>query len=150
EDRSTYGYIFLIDVMIRPLLMVMGFIFASLAIVALGTALNYIFKTAMENVQADSTTGLWSMIGILFVYARMCTGMVARVFALPARMPNYVISWIGNKHNDSILGDMQNHVHDLFAAFGRGAKNTGGRPSGPKNFNPTNTVDKDKDGIAGA
>ncbi len=74
EDRSTYGYIFLIDVMIRPLLMVMGFIFASLAIVALGTALNYIFKTAMENVQADSTTGLWSMIGILFVYARMCTG----------------------------------------------------------------------------
>lgn len=48
--------------------------------------------------------------------------MVARVFALPARMPNYVISWIGNKHNDSILGDMQNHVHDLFAAFGRGAK----------------------------
>lgn len=26
EDRSTYGYIFLIDVMIRPLLMVMGFI----------------------------------------------------------------------------------------------------------------------------
>ncbi|MCI2713918.1 DotA/TraY family protein [Enterobacter hormaechei] len=150
EDRSTYGYIFLIDVMIRPLLMVMGFIFASLAIVALGTALNYIFKTAMENVQADSTTGLWSMIGILFVYARMCTGMVAKVFALPARMPNYVISWIGNKHNDSILGDMQNHVHDLFAAFGRGAKNTGGRPSGPKNFNPTNTVDKDKDGIAGA
>ncbi|MDX7526728.1 hypothetical protein SJ358_24370, partial [Enterobacter hormaechei] len=60
--------------MIRPLKMVMGIIFASLAIVALGTALNYIFKTAMENVQADSTTGLWSMIGILFVYARMCTG----------------------------------------------------------------------------
>ncbi|PXV70943.1 DotA/TraY family protein [Pantoea sp. PNA 03-3] len=149
EDRSTYGYIFLIDVMIRPLLMVMGFIFASLAVVALGTALNYIFATAMENVQADSTTGLWSMIGILFVYARICTGMVARVFALPARMPNYVISWIGNKQNDSILGDMQNHVHDLFAAFGRGAKTTGKVPGGPKNFNPTNAVDKTKDGIAG-
>ncbi|HFQ7030029.1 TPA: DotA/TraY family protein [Yersinia enterocolitica] len=149
EDRSAYGYIFLIDVMIRPMLMVMGFIFASLAVVALGTALNMIFKIAMENVQADSTTGLFSSIGILMVYARLTTGMVARVFALPARMPNYVISWIGQKHNDSILGDMSNHVHDLFAAFGRGAKNGAPRNQGPKQFNPGGSVDPNKDGMAG-
>ncbi len=80
EDRSTYGYIFLIDVMIRPLLMVMGFIFASLAIVALGTALNYIFKTAMEKCTGRFNN--WPLVNdrYLFVYARMCTGMVARVF----------------------------------------------------------------------
>ncbi|MFH7099199.1 type IV secretion protein DotA, partial [Klebsiella pneumoniae] len=56
DERSTYGYVFLIDVMIRPMLMVMGFIFASLAIVALGTALNMMFKFAMEQVQSDSCT----------------------------------------------------------------------------------------------
>lgn len=148
DDRSTYGYIFLIDVMIRPMLMVLGFIFASLAIMALGTALNMMFKMAMENVQADSLTGIFSSVGILMVYARITTGMVARVFALPARMPNYVISWIGNKANDSILGDMQNHVHDIFAAFGRGAKNA--RPGGgKKQFNPAQGVDKEKDGVMG-
>ncbi len=81
------------------------------------------FKFAMEQVQSDSFTGLLSSIGFLMLYARLCTGMVARVFALPARMPNYVINWIGQKMNDSVLGDMQNHVHDIFAAFGRGAKN---------------------------
>ncbi|WP_259678737.1 DotA/TraY family protein [Enterobacter hormaechei] len=150
EERSTYGYVFLIDVMLRPMLMVMGFIFASLAIVALGTALNMGFAKAMEQVQADSVTGLFSSIGILFVYARLTTGMVARVFALPARMPNYVISWIGQKVNDSVLGDMQNHVHDLFAAFGRGAK--GGVPGrgGNRQQNPVPGVDKTKDGVSGA
>lgn len=147
-DRSTYGYIFLIDVMIRPLLMVMGFIFASLAIVALGTALNMLFKLAMENVQADSLTGIVSFVGILLVYTRLTTGMVARVFALPARMPNYVISWIGQKHNDSVLGDMQNHVHDAFAAFGRGSKSM--RSGREKQSNPAQSVDKSKDGMSGA
>ncbi|HGY2851783.1 TPA: DotA/TraY family protein, partial [Escherichia coli] len=146
--RSTYGYVFLIDVMIRPMLMVMGFIFASLAIVALGTALNMMFKFAMEQVQSDSFTGLLSSIGFLMLYARLCTGMVARVFALPARMPNYVINWIGQKMNDSVLGDMQNHVHDIFAAFGRGAKNM--NRNNPKQFNPDAGVDKSKDGIKGA
>lgn len=148
DERSTYGYVFLIDVMIRPMLMVMGFIFASLAIVALGTALNMMFKFAMEQVQSDSFTGLLSSIGFLMLYARLCTGMVARVFALPARMPNYVINWIGQKMNDSVLGDMQNHVHDIFAAFGRGAKNM--NRNNPKQFNPDAGVDKSKDGIKGA
>ncbi|MDE9567200.1 DotA/TraY family protein, partial [Xenorhabdus bovienii] len=41
--RSSYGYIFLIDVMIRPMLMVFGFVFASTAIVAIGTFLHIMF-----------------------------------------------------------------------------------------------------------
>lgn len=149
DERSSYGYVFLIDVMIRPMLMVMGFIFASLAIVALGTALNMMFKFAMESVQADSTTGLFSSLAILGLYARLCTGMVARVFALPARMPNYVISWIGQKVNDSVLGDMQEHVHGLFAGVGRGVKNARLGHGGPKQFNNVPGVDKKSDGISG-
>lgn len=149
EERSSYGYVFLIDVMIRPMLMVMGFIFASLAIVALGTALNIIFRFAMESVQADSTTGLFSSLAILGLYARMCTGMVARVFALPVRMPNYVISWIGSKVNDSVLGDMQEHVHGLFAGVGRGLNNTRLGHRGPKQFNDVGGIDKSKDGFGG-
>ncbi|HFU8421158.1 TPA: DotA/TraY family protein, partial [Escherichia coli] len=42
-SRAAYGYIYLIDSMIRPLLMVFGFFFASVAIVAGGTILNALF-----------------------------------------------------------------------------------------------------------
>ncbi|HDN4130874.1 TPA: DotA/TraY family protein, partial [Salmonella enterica subsp. enterica serovar Typhimurium] len=39
-SRAAYGYIYLIDSMIRPPLMVFGFFFASVAIIAVGTILN--------------------------------------------------------------------------------------------------------------
>ncbi|HCO6673622.1 TPA: DotA/TraY family protein, partial [Escherichia coli] len=42
-SRAAYGYIYLIDSMIRPPLMVFGFFFASVAIIAVGTILNSLF-----------------------------------------------------------------------------------------------------------
>ncbi|WP_043915184.1 DotA/TraY family protein, partial [Candidatus Regiella insecticola] len=56
-SRSAYGYVFLIDVMLRPMLMVFGFLFASLVVVAVGTLLNTLFASALANVQVDSITG---------------------------------------------------------------------------------------------
>ncbi|MCN8695305.1 DotA/TraY family protein, partial [Escherichia coli] len=70
-SRAAYGYIYLIDSMIRPLLMVFGFFFASVAIVAGGTILNALFGAALVNVQADSLTGLFSIAGFLLIYARV-------------------------------------------------------------------------------
>lgn len=50
-SRAAYGYIYLIDGMIRPSLMVLGFIFASVAVVAVGTILNKIFGIALTNIK---------------------------------------------------------------------------------------------------
>ncbi len=66
--------------MIRPLLMVFGFFFASVAIVAGGTILNALFAAALMNVQINSVTGVFSMAGFLMIYARVCTTLVAAVF----------------------------------------------------------------------
>ncbi|ELO3028995.1 DotA/TraY family protein, partial [Salmonella enterica] len=46
-SRAAYGYIYLIDSMIRPPLMVFGFFFASVAIIAVGTILNSLFGAAL-------------------------------------------------------------------------------------------------------
>lgn len=64
--------IFLIDAQIRPMLMVLGFAFASLVIVAIGTLLNMLFTPVLLNVQSSYIcTGLASMAGLLMVYARI-------------------------------------------------------------------------------
>lgn len=63
-SRSAYGYIFLIDAQIRPMLMVLGFAFASLVIVAIGTLLNMLFGPTIANVQANSITGIVSLVGL--------------------------------------------------------------------------------------
>lgn len=125
-SRSAYGYIFLIDAQIRPMLMVLGFAFASLVIVAMGTLLNMLFAPVIVNVQSNSFTGLISMIGILMVYARICTTTVTRVFALQVTMPDYVISWLGGREAASILGGLVESTKSIFAGFSHGLQRTPG------------------------
>ncbi|EKN3347695.1 DotA/TraY family protein [Yersinia ruckeri] len=124
--RSAYGYIFLIDVMIRPLLMVFGFVFASIVIVALGTLLNLLFGSAIANVQAKSITGLVSLMGFLMIYARLCTTTVTRVFSLQVTMPDYIISWIGGREASSILGGVVESAKSIFAGFSHGVQRSPG------------------------
>ncbi|OFS08563.1 DotA/TraY family protein [Hafnia sp. HMSC23F03] len=125
-SRSAYGYIFLIDAQIRPMLMVLGFAFASLVIVAIGTLLNMLFGPVIANAQANSITGIVSMVGLLMVYARICTTTVTRVFALQVTMPDYVISWLGGREAASILGGMAESTKSMFAGFSHGLQRAPG------------------------
>lgn len=140
-SRSAYGYIFLIDEQIRPMLMVLGFVFASLVIVAIGTLLNMFFGPVIANVQANSITSIVSMVGLLMVYARICTTTVTRVFALQVTMPDYVISWLGGREAASILG--AESTKNLFAGFFHGFMRTPGLKSKGNNKAP----DDEQDGI---
>ncbi|EAZ6165642.1 DotA/TraY family protein [Salmonella enterica subsp. enterica] len=125
-SRSAYGYIFLIDAQIRPMLMVLGFLFASLVVVAIGTLLNMLFGPTIANVQANSITGIVSLVGLLMIYARICTTTVTRVFALQVTMPDYVISWLGGREAASILGGMAESTKNIFAGFSHGLMRTPG------------------------
>ncbi|WP_261283653.1 DotA/TraY family protein [Serratia quinivorans] len=140
--RASYGYVFLIDVMIRPMLMVFGFVFASIVVVALGTLLNLMFGSTIANVQANSMTGLASVIGILMVYARICTTTVTRVFSLQVTMPDYIISWLGGREAASILGGMAESAKNIFAGFSHGLQ----RSPGVK-FNHKGSNNEQGDGI---
>lgn len=123
-NRATYGYIFLIDGMIRPMLMVLGFAFSSLTLIAIGTLLNILYASAISNVQSNSITGLISLIGILMIYARLCTTTVSRVFALQVTMPDYIISWLGGREAASILGNAVDSTKEIFAGFSHGLQRT--------------------------
>ncbi|EBB6726343.1 conjugal transfer protein [Salmonella enterica] len=140
-SRSAYGYIFLIDAQIRPMLMVLGFTFASLVIVAIGTLLNMLFGPVIANVQASSITGIVTLVGLLMIYARICTTTVTRVFALQVTMPDYVISWLGGREAASILGGMAESTKNLFAGFSHGLMRTPGLKSNGNNKSPEDGQD---------
>lgn len=142
-SRAAYGYIYLIDSMIRPLLMVFGFFFASVAIVAGGTILNALFAAALMNVQINSVTGVFSMAGFLMIYARVCTTLVAAVFALQAYLPDHVINFLGGRDGVNMLGNMVSSVKDIIAGGNTNMRRTPGvREEKLKNINGD-----DKDGI---
>lgn len=144
-SRAAYGYIYLIDTMIRPTLMVFGFFFASVAIVAVGTILHALFGAALVNVQANSLTGLFSLAGFLMIYARICTALVSSMFALQAYLPDYVISFLGGRDAANTLGNMAGSVKDMFVAGGRNMRHAPGVNT--KSLN--NTATQNKDGING-
>lgn len=123
-SRSAYGYIFLIDMMLRPSLMVLGFFFASAAVMAGGTILNLLFGTALANANADSIIGVFKMAGWLLIYARIATFGVTRVFGLQATLADYVITFLGGAGMAGIMGGLVDDVKGMFAAAGGGARRT--------------------------
>lgn len=134
-SRANYGYVFLIDAAIRPSLMVFGFFFASLVVVAIGTLLNILMLPAMANVQADSITGLVSIIGILMIYARMCTHLVESAFSLQVYLPDYVIAWLGGREAAQLMKGAVESTRNMFAGFGSKA----GHAPGMKRMEQKNT-----------
>ncbi|WP_426768551.1 DotA/TraY family protein [Erwinia aphidicola] len=125
-SRSAYGYIFLIDMMLRPSLMVLGFFFASVAVMAGGTLLNLLFGTAIANANADSIIGLFKMVGWLLIYARIATFGVTRVFGLIATLADYLITFLGGAGMAGIMGGLVDDVKGMFAAAGGGSRRTPG------------------------
>ncbi|MBX6436783.1 DotA/TraY family protein, partial [Pseudomonas syringae pv. tomato] len=131
-SRSTYGYIFLIDMMLRPSLMVLGFFFASVAVIGGGTILNLLFASALANANADSIVGLFKMIGWLMIYARIATFGVTRLFGLQASLADYVISFLGGREGANLMGGMVDNMKGMFGAAGGGAQRVPGVKMQPK------------------
>lgn len=141
-SRSAYGYIFLIDMMLRPSLMVLGFFFASVAVMAGGTLLNLLFGTALANANADSIVGAFIMAGWLLIYARIATFGVTRVFGLQATLADYVITFLGGAGMAGIMGGLVDDVKGMFASAGGGARRTPGLQKAANSEGPGN-----KDGV---
>lgn len=135
-SRSAYGYIFLIDMMLRPSLMVLGFFFASVASVAGGTMLNLLFAPALANANADSIMGVVKVIGWLMIYARIATFGVTRIFGIQASLPDYVITFLGGREFAGVMGGMVDNMKNMFGAAGSGVQRTPGiknMPNRPQN-----------------
>jgi len=121
-SRSAHGYIFLIDMMLRPSLMVLGFFFAAVSVTAGGTILNLMFAPALANANADSMVGLFKSVGWLMIYARLSTFGVTRLFGLQATLADYVISFLGGREGANLMGGAVDNMKNMFAAAGSGAQ----------------------------
>ncbi|MFC0402544.1 DotA/TraY family protein [Paraburkholderia rhizosphaerae] len=115
-QRTTHGYIFLLNVMFRPVFMMLGFIFGGAGVVVLGTLLNTMFGVALANAQFDSTTGLVSIIGYIVLYVSMCLSLVNGAFALIHVIPDQVFVWVGGQMAGRVGQDLHDKTNQSFGA----------------------------------
>lgn len=115
--RSAHGYIFLLNVMVRPILMVIGFVGGGALMTVGGTFLNEIYGIAVANVQFDSTTGLVSMVAILLIYFATCLTLVHSCFSMILLVPDQVINWVGGSASSTLGRDANESVRNSVNLF---------------------------------
>ncbi|PYE22856.1 conjugal transfer/type IV secretion protein DotA/TraY [Paraburkholderia silvatlantica] len=135
--KTTHGYIFLMNLMLRPTFMVLGFLLATVGITALGMMLNSFFAVAMANAQFDSVTGIVSIIAYIVLYVGMCQSLCQALFGLINHLPNAVFAWLGASMGNTVGHD----IHDKAQGHLGGASGTarghiqtgvmGGKSQGP-------------------
>ncbi|MBO7788643.1 DotA/TraY family protein [Burkholderia pseudomallei] len=103
--KTAHGYIFLLEMMVRPVLMVIGFFLGGAGIIAGGTLLNEGFGIALANAQFDSLTGIGSILAYCTIYFSMCLNLVHSCFNLIFMVPDKVINWVGGVAPAMIGGD---------------------------------------------
>ena len=116
--KTSHGYIFLLNVMIRPALMVVGFFLGGAALIAGGTLLNQCFGIALANAQFDSVTGLFSIIFYLAIYCSMCLTLVHSCFNLILIVPDQVINWVGGHAAASVGREDNERMRNAMNIFG--------------------------------
>ncbi len=116
-ERSVHGWLFLVDVMVRPVFMVAGFFAGGALLIAGGTLLNQLFGVGLANAQFDSTTGVVSIVCLLVLYCSACTNLVHRCFNLIFLVPDRVMSWLGAHASSSLSHEDSDRVRNTLGAF---------------------------------
>lgn len=131
EGRAAQGYAHLMDVLLRPALMVLGLVFANGLVKILGTFFQQsLFFPAMSNVAGNSIVGAGSIIFIILIYAITAFAIVQSVHQwLVSDMPEKVVGWLGATAENS---------HHLLLGAAAGAAMRGFRgPGGGGGAAPT-------------
>ncbi|PFH09144.1 conjugal transfer/type IV secretion protein DotA/TraY [Collimonas sp. PA-H2] len=144
--KTAHGYIFLLDVMVRPILMVIGFFLGGAGVIAGGTLLNLLFGVALANAQFDSLTGIGSIIAYCAIYFSMCLNLIHSCFNLIFIVPDRVIIWVGG-HSPSAVGSdhsdrTKQNLNTLLAKMDI-------RPSGGGGKTPLGSTKPPSNGIKG-
>ena len=113
-QRTGHGYIFLLNVMVRPILMVVGFVTGGAILIVGGTVLNEFYGIAVANVQFDSITGVVSVIVFLGVYFMMCLNLIHTCFNLIYIIPDNVINWVGGNTPTTLGRDTNDQIKNSF------------------------------------
>ena len=113
------GYLLLLDLFVRPSLMVIGFFAGFVVLEALALLIDQGFSVMVAGVTAGSLTGIVGFIALLGMLAGLLTTAAWKSFHLIVWFPEHVLRWIG--HSGSPMGtegDSQKSHSTVVAAVG--------------------------------
>jgi conjugal transfer/type IV secretion protein DotA/TraY len=114
-QRTSHGYLFMLNTIARPSLMVIAFFIASGLMIVIGTFQAALFLPAIANAQGNSMTGLFSIIGYLLIFFVINVTLINACFELINIIPDQVIGFVGAGSVNTSLGrDTENKINGLY------------------------------------
>lgn len=119
-QRTSHGYLFLLNVVARPALMVLAFFIATGLMIVVGTLQAHLFLPAMANVQGNSLTGIFSIGAFVIIFGIMNITLISACFNLIHVIPDQVIGFVGAGNIHTSLGrDTEDKAHNVFMVGAR-------------------------------
>lgn len=125
--KTQYGYIFMLQSFMRPVMLVLGFVFACMLIETIGGYVLQIFPMAMANAQMDSITGFFSILGFTAMFFLIMVGLINACMSVTYLLPDAIFAFIG-VHNSAAtqVGRDQDKVLQGSTIAASGIGNKGG------------------------
>lgn len=114
--QARNGYMLVFSIVLRPILMLMGYLAATLVLGAISIAIAAIGPLAMDSIQGGNVFGVLSMVMFLGIFAVLLFTVATRCFALSYEVPDEVLKWIGG--GVETLGDTENNRNMTMAIAG--------------------------------
>ncbi len=118
-QRTERGYLYLLNLLFRPILMVVAFFAASALVILLGSLIMQMFIPAMAAAQGNSITGIFSAIGYVFLFFVIMNTVIQGLFHMLTELADDCLGWVGGIGRSNIGRDVENKVGTMFIAGGR-------------------------------
>jgi len=118
-QRTTHGYMFYINALARPALMIIGFFVATAVMIAIGTLQAQMFLPAMANVQGNSTTGFFSVVMFLVIFFVINMTLITASYNLIYVITDQVIGFVGGQVDSKLGRDTEDKANNMFLMAAR-------------------------------
>lgn len=121
-QRAERGYLFLMLVLFKPVLMVIAFFAAAGMVMLIGSVVTWLFMPAVAHVQGNSVTGIASILAFISIYFILLNTIIQGSFNLVEEISDDVIGWIGNAGKSAIGRGMDERAGMVFIGGVKGTR----------------------------
>lgn len=136
-QRTSHGYLYMLNVLFRPALMVIGFLVAGAGIIVLGSFVHNMYGIVIASIQADgsamgSFTGVASIVGFIIIYCVLMNSVIHGCFNAIHLIPDQVLAWVGGHGDGGHFGrDVAGSTTNAVGGVINRASGAGGRIAMP-------------------
>lgn len=98
---ATSGYMLVLEMMFKPVLMIFGFCFAVLVSMPLGQLINRVFYSTFQ-LNQGGFVGFVGMLAAVGIYSALMLSMMKWTFSFIHKVPDHLFKWMGGGHGSGL------------------------------------------------